>query len=116
MSRRPGTFVYVVGSMGEFDGAVIEAVVREPEGVTFVVESSVARVAGHSAEFEAAWITVDVHTSLDGVGLTAAMSAALAAQGVPCNVLAGFHHDHLLVPVALADRAIAALEGLRSGT
>lgn len=114
VTRRPGTYVYVVDPPVPFAADDIEAVVRESEGVTFVVETSVARAAGHQAEFEAAWITVDVQTALDGVGLTAAMSAALAAVGVPCNVLAGFHHDHLLVPVSLADRAIDTLEGLRS--
>jgi hypothetical protein len=114
VSRRPGTFVYVVDPPERFADDVVEAVVREREGVTYVVERSIALAAGCDVRFEAVWLTVDVQTSLDGVGLTAAMSGVLASEGVPCNVLAGFHHDHLLVPLELADRAVAALEGLRS--
>ena len=39
--------------------------------------------------------------------------SALAEAGIPCNVLAGFHHDHLLVPVNGADDALVALTALR---
>lgn len=113
VSRRPGSYVYVVDPPERFADDVVEAVVNEAEGVTFIVERSVAAAAGCDVQFEAAWLTVDVHTSLDGIGLTATMSAALLAEGIPCNVLAGFYHDHLLVPVEMADRAVAALERLR---
>jgi hypothetical protein len=41
--------------------------------------------------------------------LTAAFSATLGKAGIPCNVLAGFHHDHILVPVDLAQQAIDVL-------
>jgi hypothetical protein len=116
VSRRPGTYVYVVDPPERFPDEVVEAVVRENEGVTFVVERSVAASAGCDVRFEAVWLTVDVHTSLDGIGLTATMSAALLAESIPCNVLAGFYHDHLLVPLELADRAVAALERLRPTT
>ena len=46
-------------------------------------------------------------STLEQVGLTALFSRALADAGISCNVLAGVHHDHLLVP---ADRADEALE------
>jgi hypothetical protein len=36
----------------------------------------------------------------------------LAAEAIPCNVIAGFHHDHLLVPRARADDAVRVLEAL----
>ena len=47
--------------------------------------------------------------ALDAVGLTAAVSTALASAGIACNVLAGYFHDHLIVP---ADRAADALDVL----
>jgi len=50
-----------------------------------------------------------VHSSLEAVGLTAAVSARLTSAGISCNVLAGFEHDHLLVPVERADDAVSAL-------
>ena len=63
-------------------------------------------------DFVAAWITLQVHSSLEAIGLTAAVSAALTEAKISCNVLAGFHHDHLLVPVADADRALEVLHEL----
>ena len=61
---------------------------------------------GLSYGFVAAWITLQVRSPLYAVGLTAAVSAALAASGVSGNVIAGYHHDHLHVPF---DRAQATL-------
>lgn len=116
VSRRPGTYVYVEASWDTFDPADVEAVVREAEGITFVVAREVAEAAGvDEGGFAAAWLTVDVETALEGVGLTAAMSRVLAEAGIPCNVLAGFHHDHLLVPADAADAALSALGSLASG-
>lgn len=109
--RRPGVFVFATVSEPP-SGAVIEASVREPEGLSIVVERDAAAAAGLDYEFEAAWITLEVHSALDAVGLTAAVSTALAAAGISCNVIAGRHHDHLLVPLPSADDALAVLRGL----
>jgi hypothetical protein len=46
------------------------------------------------------------------VGLTAAVAGALADLGIPCNMVAAYHHDHAFVPEADADRAMEALRGL----
>ena len=88
---------------------------REDEGVTVVATRAAAERNGWAFDFEAAWLTLDVHSALEAVGLTAAFSAALGAADIPCNVLAGFHHDHLLVPVDRVDDAIVCLEALRQG-
>jgi hypothetical protein len=107
---RPGSFVFVV----VHDEALLyelgaEATVREPEGITAVVRRERADALGLPYDYLAAWITLRVHSALDAVGLTAAVSAALARAGISCNVIAGYHHDHLLVPL---DRAADALEAL----
>jgi uncharacterized protein len=60
-------------------------------------------------------ITLDVHSALDGVGLTAAVAGALAAEGIPCNMIAAHHHDHVFVPAAEADRAMDVLRALARG-
>ena len=80
--------------------------------VHYVLERSVAERLGLAWSFTAAWLTVEVHTSLEAVGVTAVLTEALGAAGIPCNVLAGFCHDHLLVPVERADDALAALESV----
>jgi len=114
VERRAGTYTFVVGSHAELDGDAL-AVVEEIEGRTLVVPVDAARRAGLDVEFEAAWLTLTVHSSLEAVGLTAAFSRVLADAGIPCNVLAGYHHDHLLVPVDRADDAIDVLRALGSG-
>jgi uncharacterized protein len=57
-------------------------------------------------------ITLDVHSALDGVGLTAAVATALARAGIPCNMVAGHHHDHVFVPAGEAERALDVLRQL----
>jgi hypothetical protein len=72
----------------------------------------VDEVVGEVPALAAAWLTLDVRSDLAAVGLTAAVSSCLAAEGIACNVLAGLVHDHLLVPEADAERAMAALAAL----
>ena len=105
------TFVSVDAAPPIGDG--IEAVVRETEGDTLVVTVERAEAEGWPVDFVAAWVTLDVHSALEAVGLTAAFSAALRVVAIPCNVIAGVHHDHLLVPADRVDEAVAVLEGLR---
>ena len=107
---REGEFV-VVSLTAEPD-VPCAAVIREEEGVTCVVTRAVADAHGWPYDFVAGWITLQVHSALEAVGLTAAVSAALTAEGVPCNVLAGFVHDHLLVPVDRVADAVRVLEEL----
>jgi uncharacterized protein len=107
---RPGSFVFVVvHDEALLDQLDPEATIRESEGLTAVVRRERADALGVPYDYLAAWITLRVHSALDAVGLTAAVSSALARAGISCNVIAGYHHDHLLVP---ADRAADALEVL----
>ncbi len=116
--QRPGAFVFVVvgdaAAAREIDD-VLTSIVK-PEGAALVVPQSRADRCGLAYEFVGAWITLQVHSALDAVGLTAAVSTALATSGIPCKVLAGFHHDHLLVPSDRAQDALGILEELSRGT
>lgn len=114
IQRRPEpvTMVSVTADEPIVLGDGIEAVLTEGEGTTVVATVAEAQRRGWPVGFRAAWLTIDVHTALEAVGLTAELSAQLTEHGIPCNVLAGFHHDHLLVPLDRADEAIAALESL----
>ncbi|MEW2566782.1 ACT domain-containing protein [Streptomyces sp. NPDC047070] len=91
--------------------------VVEDEGLTLVVEQEGADAARLAYDYVAGWITLRIHSALDAVGLTAAVARALAEEGLSCNVVAGFHHDHVFVPHERAAEAVTLLEQLaeRSG-
>lgn len=112
-ARRDGEYVMVSVDAAQLGGVEAAAMVVEDEGITFVLERSSADELGLDYEFVAAWVTLTVHSALDAVGLTAAVASALSDAGVSCNVIAGFHHDHLLVPSELGERAIEVLRSLR---
>jgi hypothetical protein len=94
-------------------GVPVAATIIEDEGITNVMLLSDAERLGVHPEFVAAWLTLEVHSALEAVGLTAAAAAALAPENISCNVLAGYYHDHLLVPFDQAERSIGVLDALR---
>jgi hypothetical protein len=110
VERRPGVFTMVEAvdpSPGLVDRAA--AVVDEKQSTTLVLTVDDAAAGGFEIVIELAWLTLTVRSSLEAVGLTAHVSALLADEGIACNVLAGFRHDHLLVPLARADEAAGLL-------
>jgi uncharacterized protein len=109
---RPGEFVFV--SIEGPPDIYTHAMVDEEEGRTLVITRECADSRGWPYDYIAGWITLRVQSSLAAVGLTAAVSKALADVGISCNVLAGFHHDHLLVPVDRVGEAVGVLEKLTS--
>jgi hypothetical protein len=88
------------------------ATCQENEGLSIVVPRDIAEREGLAFEGVFRRISLDVHSSLEAVGLTAALSAALAERGISANIIAGFYHDHILVPAGRADEALAAVEAL----
>lgn len=88
------------------------ATMVEDEGVTLVLTAAEAELAGVPGSAPMCWITLRVHSSLTAVGLTAAVATALSRDDISCNVIAGFHHDHLFVPADRADAAMACLRAL----
>ncbi len=108
----PGEFVFVsTAERQDLSHLDPLATVTEPEGLSLVLTREQADEVGLSYDFVAAWITMRVHSSPAAVGLTATVSTALAEAGVSCNVIAGFHHDHLLVPQERAEEALSILNG-----
>ena len=111
------TKTYVYCHFADFallDGLVPICVFREREGLTAIVEKGDADRLSLPCVFEARLITLAVHSSLEAVGFLAIVTAALAQENIPCNVISAYYHDHLLVPVARADEAMALLNTLRS--
>lgn len=119
VSRRAGTWTMV--SVDQAAGAPVElstdiaAVITEAEGITAITTVEEAERRGWDIEFRAAWLTLEIHSSLEGVGLTAAVSAALADHGIAANMVAGYYHDHILVPEARADEAMVLITELAGG-
>ncbi|WP_419793992.1 ACT domain-containing protein [Pseudomonas palleroniana] len=94
------------------EGCEIIGSFREQEGLTLILERQQAQQAGLAFEYVAAWITLNVHSALEAVGLTAAFASALGKAGISCNVIAGYYHDHLFVGRADAERALRVLRQL----
>lgn len=91
---------------------VAVAVFHESEGVSFILPVAVMAKAEFPQTAPMAQITLNVYSSLEGVGLTAAVAVALAEVGIACNMVAAFHHDHAFVPLDRADEALAVLVAL----
>lgn len=87
---REGAYVYTIVSEAIPPGAVLVVVVREDEGLTLVLPQQQADDLGLPYDFVAAWITLQVHSALSAVGLTAAVSRVLTEAGISANVVAGF--------------------------
>ncbi|WP_328535428.1 ACT domain-containing protein [Streptomyces sp. NBC_00344] len=111
-----GRYVFATLTGDVPPGVTPVVTVSEPEGLTLVLTQQEADAAGLGYGYVAGWITLRVHSALDAVGLTAAVARELAASDMSCNVVAGFHHDHLFVPHARAAEAVGLLRdlGLRS--
>ena len=88
---------------------------REAQGLTLVLPQAAADdLESVSAPMKR--IILEVHSSLEAVGLTAAVAGALAEEGISANVIAAYYHDHIFVPQASADRAVAVLQALSEPT
>lgn len=87
------------------------AVIREGEGLCAIIPIECAETMRLEPIFQSALLSLTVHSSLEAVGLTAWFSARLGDAGISCNVIAGLHHDHILVPWDRRFDAVVALKG-----
>lgn len=109
---KPGEFVFCTTKDADVLSRAMplaEGWIKEEEGTTLILAGADAAAFGFDTTMPMRRIVLTVFSALDGVGLTAAVAGALAAEGIPCNMVAAFHHDHVFVPAAMAERAVAVL-------
>ena len=85
---------------------------KEKEGLTVILLKSKADelAIDYSGIFRC--ITLNVHSSLDAVGLTATVSTKLTQVNISANVVAAYYHVHIFVASQDANKAIKALNEL----
>ena len=108
-----GDYVFTtVNGNHSIDYSNVVAIFKEQEGTTLILEKSKAESYHLKYDYIASWITLTVHSSLEAVGLTAAVSKALAKYQISCNVVAAYYHDHIFVAKKDAEKAIEVLQNL----
>lgn len=85
---------------------------REDEGCTVILKKELADQLNLEYSVVMSWITLTVHSSLEAVGLTAAFSKALSENGISCNVVAAYFHDHIFVHKDYTEKAMEVLTKL----
>ena len=111
--RNPGEYVFCrVDSTLSTNALQPLFMFQEKEGITVLISKQQADAGSLPYSVVMAWITLTVHSSLEAVGLTAAVAKALTKANISCNVVAAFHHDHIFVPVADVDHAMEVLQAL----
>ncbi len=106
-----GDYVFcVVDNLESILAEEIILIFKEQEGTTIIIKKELADKLGLVYSFVAGWIRLTVHSSLEAVGLTAAFSTALANEGISCNVVAAFYHDHIFVDKKDVTKAMEILD------
>ena len=106
-------FCTVVGaSYGDYAESAPIASYQEHEGLTLVLTQESADASELEYEGLFSCITLQVHSSLESVGLTAVVTGKLAAYEISANIIAGYYHDHVFVPQSQASEAFVLLRDL----
>lgn len=109
---QPGQFVFCTTADDSVAARAMPdaiATYREAEGLSLILPVAAAKALGFDVSMPMACITLTVQSSLEGIGLTAAVATALTEAGIPCNMVAAYHHDHVFVPVESAKTAVDVL-------
>lgn len=105
-----GDFVFcTVPNIDKIDLSQLVGSFKEEEGITLILSKAYADEMALEYSSIMSWITLQVHSSLEAVGLTAAFSKVLAENNISCNVVAGYYHDHIFLIKEDAKKAMEVL-------
>ena len=85
---------------------------KESEGYSIIISKEEAIKNNLPFYFVSAWITLEIDSTLDSVGITSAFSKKLTKAGISCNVIAAYHHDHVFVPYLDKHKAMKILSDM----
>ncbi len=82
----------------------------EKEGVILILQKTTAQKVGLFFENSFRQIILEIHSSLEAVGLTAMVTQKLASKGISANVVATYYHDYIFVQATKAQAALVVLQ------
>lgn len=91
----------------------ILGIFQEDEGLTLIATKKYFEKNNISYDGPFAKLTIENHTSLDLVGLTATLSTKLAKVGISANVIAAYFHDYVFVQYNLRQKAISTINSFK---
>lgn len=110
-----GDYVFCkVAKLENLDLNDIEMFFKEKEAITLILKKEIAEKLNLEYSVVMSWITLTVHSSLEAIGLTAAFSKALSENGISCNVVAAYYHDHIFVSTKDTKKAVEILNKFSS--
>lgn len=119
LARLPANAITLAAGLVAEAGAPFSAVVVDKGEVSLMLPVDVCQAFSKRlrlatiSELDYRLITIDVVLPLELVGFLAMISAVLAAAQIPILAFAAYSRDHIFVPAARFDDAIAAIESLR---
>jgi hypothetical protein len=105
---------YVFGTLETFEYAQLALLnpictFQEKEGLTVILSKAKADKFNITYAGTFKCITLNVHSSLDAVGLTAAVATKLTQANISANVVAAYYHDHIFIAAKDAQKALTSL-------
>ena len=109
-----GEFIFITLPGNYEDYLYLEPIgsFKEKEGLTLIIPMQKALLNNIEVKDLFKYITLNVHSSLNAVGLTAAVASKLSLNGISANVIAAYYHDHIYIQNQYAEKALSLLREL----
>lgn len=112
LDREEYVFITVTGKYGDYKELQPLSSFLENEGLTLIIKKT--KALEYDLEFDGVFnkITLEVHSSLNAVGLTAVIATRLKENDISANVIAAYFHDHIFIQSNSSEKAIQCLQEL----